>query len=191
MKKAPKLIKVNHLRDTECSEIFETDCSGIRCDECPLGSKSTSKKIKNWLREQLCDPGDNDLSKVKVGDWIYTLYKGWVEVTAIRGNQCPIKIGGASFTLDGKVMEHHLHPSAWVLPPAYLNAPPKPQREPDFKKGDKVVVWNLDEGISERRIFSHYDPKRRFPYVCFKYGADEWGSRGLLDYWACCQKWED
>jgi len=188
MKKQPRIIHV--APSGFCNPLMKVDCNGAKCDDgCPLAEEASPKETMAWLREQLCDPGDSDLSKVKVGDWVCTL-NGWEQVESITSqSDYPIRIGDNGYTYDGRYFVTHIFPSAWVTPPAYLNAPSKPK--PEFKKGDRVLVWNTNVETKERRVFSHYDPKRRFPYVCFKYGADEWGSRGLLDYWACCQKWED
>jgi len=249
----PKILSVT---STEyCTPAFRVDCNGAKCDEgCPLAEEASPSQVRAWLCKQFADAGDNDLSKVKVGDWIYTLKGGWEKVVCVCSEGTyPVRTS-STYTTDGKRFGDDIHPSAWVIPPSYLNAPPKPQSAPEFKKGDKVlvrdsvhdgwtkkyfshyvpssstpyhcfkmgkdewasegettgwkyckkweevsefkkgdkvIVWNLDEGMSERRIFSHYDPNRAFPYVCFKYGADEWGSRGLIDYWASCKKWEE
>jgi hypothetical protein len=251
--KQPKILSVT---STEyCTPVFSVDCNGVKCENgCPLAKEANAEQVRAWLREQFADAGDSDLSKVKVRDWIYTIKAGWERVICVCNEGAYPVRALSTYTADGKRFGDDEHPSAWVRPPACLNAPPKPQPAPEFKKGDrvlvrdsenekwhrkyfshyepdnslpyycfafgrdewagdgetnnwkfckkweevtkfkkgdKVVVWNLDEGMNERRIFSHYDPNRAFPYVCFKYGADEWGSRGLVDYWAYCKKWEE
>jgi hypothetical protein len=189
--KQPKILSVT---STEyCTPVFSVDCNGVKCENgCPLAKEANAEQVRAWLREQFADAGDSDLSKVKIGDWIFTIQNGWTKVLHILDNaRYVIHAESGFYTIDGKYTFDDSCPSAWVRPPAYLNAPPKPKPKPVFKKGDRVLVWNVNAEAKERRIFSHYDSKRRFPYVCFKYGADEWSSRGLVDYWACCQKWEE
>jgi hypothetical protein len=67
------------------------------------------------------------LSNVKSGDWIYTIKAGWEYVKGIEpGLSYPVHLQSGGYAFDGKFFDTHLHPSAWVDPPAYLNAPPKP-----------------------------------------------------------------
>jgi hypothetical protein len=191
--KSPKLDRLIRPTESRCTDIFKVDCLGVECGECPLGSSTTSENITNWLREQLCDPGDSDLSKVKVGDWIYVLFKGWLKVIAIGDWRWPVKLKDYSLTLDGKLLTNHLHPVAWVTPPAYLNAPPKPkpEPEPEFKKGDRVLVRDSKNDKWTRKYFSHYLSSSNMPYHCFKMGKDEWASEGETTGWKYCKKWKE
>jgi len=169
-----------------CSTLIKIDCNGVKCEKngCSFAEETGPKK-------QLSDPGDSDLSNVKVEDWVYTLW-GWKQVTAILDKHYyPVRIGENNFTYDGKYQVSHIHPSAWIRPPAFFNAPPKPQSKPIFKKGDRVLVRDEKKEKWIRRYFSHYDFEKSSPYCCFKFGRDDWVSNGETNNWKFCKKWEE
>jgi len=139
------------------------------------------------------------MNNVRVGDWVYTLY-GWGKVTEINTSaDYPLEITINQpnethniidyFTLDGKTDLDHLYPSAWVNPPAYLNAPPIPVNP--FKEGDEVVVWDSNDS-PERfpRIYAFYDDIRNYHY-CYSDGGTKWTSGGTTTQWNYCQRRAD
>ena len=129
---------------------------------------------------------NNDLSSVKVGDDIWTIYHGWTKVINIASDVIyPILTEGRYlYTLDGK---HHInakYPSAFIEPPAEFNAGPKPSR---FKKGDRVLVCDHKHASWRRRYFSHEDGGI---FYCFVAG-DEWLSNGETTDWLYCKPWKE
>ena len=57
-----------------------------------------------------------DLSKVKVGDKIWTIQEGWVTVrsTSYIIKEYPICAGLSSYTIDGKIDSTNKYPSAFL-----------------------------------------------------------------------------
>jgi hypothetical protein len=56
----------------------------------------------------------SDLSKVKLGDKIWTIQEDWTEVIGIEdGETYPIKTTITSYTLDGERVKGDKHPSAF------------------------------------------------------------------------------
>ncbi len=64
------------------------------------------------------------------------------------------------------------------------NPEPKPC---DFKKGDRVLVWDETGYKKERRYFSHED---KHGFNCFNSGRTEWSSM-MTTSWQHCIKWEE
>jgi len=99
----------------------------------------------------------SDLSKVKVGDSIWTIQEGWTEVKDNKNNAYyPIRTEYNCYTLDGKSSTDDQHPSAFLTNPfvdeafikeAYSEACPKWQSKlkekfPEvFKSGLEVGKW--------------------------------------------------
>ena len=121
---------------------------------------------------------ENDLSKLKVGDWLATVPKGWIKIDDIDTG-CTYCICD-KYTIDGKYHKSDKYPTAFANPPQWLIdiIGPKPC---EFKKGDKVLVKSMLEGHGFlRRYFSH--EKDDF-YYCFNNGADEWAADGDIIQW--------
>jgi len=135
----------------------------------------------------------SDLSKVNVGDCIWTVQLGWAEVIEFdMYGEYPIYVKNKygrfmRFTVDGKLHKHDLYPSAFIEPLKGFNAPPKPYIP---KKGDKVLVATSKRHPWLRRYFSHID-KITGKYCCFVGGKDEWSSNGEIGSWDYCKKWEE
>ena len=137
-----------------------------------------------------------DLRNVQQGDMVYTLY-GWGEVKSVDEDcaydEFPIVIDvnqeGSITTIwadfNGKTSPLHRHPTVWVNPPAYLNAPPLP-----FKKGDKVFVRDYDTEVTQwlPRIYSHRD--HRGYHYCFADGKTEFTANDENDVtqWKFCKR---
>ena len=136
----------------------------------------------------------NDLSGVKVGDYVWTIQSGWCVVlknNSLLENTVYLKpsikpdFPNYYYTLDGKFYPDDTYPSAFLEPPACFNAEPKPCK---FKKGDRVLVSNV--GKPElKRYFSHKNSSGK--YSCFIGGQDEWTSNGVTSAWDYCKAWED
>jgi hypothetical protein len=59
-----------------------------------------------------------DLSGVKVGDTIWTISDGEIEVANVKlGDSFPIRTGRATYTLDGKYQHRDKYPSAFIRNP--------------------------------------------------------------------------
>jgi hypothetical protein len=56
----------------------------------------------------------SDLSKVKVGDKIWTIKYDWIEVIRIADQNYPILTEEACYTIDGKFDKNDKHPSAFL-----------------------------------------------------------------------------
>ncbi len=132
---------------------------------------------------------NSDLSNVQVGDYIWTIQKGWKEVVEVlRNSDYPIHVDDECYTLDGKYNGCDEYPSAFTEPPAEFNAGPKPSR---FKKGDKVLVRDHANVPWRRRYFAGEKPNRyhKQKFGTFIDGADEWSSKGQVRYWKFCKPW--
>jgi len=134
----------------------------------------------------------SDLSKVNVGDWIWTIKLDWAEVVDIDHNEeYPICVKTkrgriASYMLDGRLDACDMYPSAFIKPLEGFDAKPKPCV---FKKGDKVLVSIGRNHPWLKRYFSHIGGIEG-KYCCFVGGKDEWTSNGKTDAWDYCKKWE-
>jgi len=126
----------------------------------------------------------NDLSKVKVGDWIWTVTMDWVKVTSVSaGLVYPMEAGGKTYTLAGFFCEIEKNPQAFTEPPVGFEAGPKPC---EFECGDRVLAsMNGDDWY--RRYYSHLEDGY---HMCFKNGGDEWSSEGYVTHWQHCKKFE-
>ena len=130
----------------------------------------------------------NDLSKCKVGDWVWSVVTGWEKITRIAKKNCyPVETDSRSFTLDGRLYISHKYPSCFTEPPACFNAGARPC---EFKNGDRVLVKTYSGYEWYRRYFSHMSPGTELHYACYTDGADEWSSKGNYCHWKYCKKWE-
>ncbi len=130
---------------------------------------------------------DHDLSKVKVGDWIWTIRRGWEQVIKLNFQENYFLHTRTSlYTQAGFFLENDKYPSAFIEPPKEFNAKPKPCK---FTKGQKVLVWNNFNSDMKRRYFSHESNNEIY---CFVSGCDEWSSlnEGTV-YWEHCKAWEE
>ena len=112
------------------------------------------KKIK--IKENIMK---SDLSKCKVGDWIWTIKAGWTRVIEIDNKfACVDRI---SYFHDGKEYDCDAHASAFTFNPF------DPEDGPPcgFKEGQVIVVWDdpEDEG-KYASIFKGYDSNSKYPY---------------------------
>ena len=78
---------------------------------------------------------DNDLRKVKAGDYIWTIYDGWVKVTQVDPKLAyPILVETSAYSTDGMYHPLHKYPSAFVVPPSDFNIAPKPCSFKDWEQ---------------------------------------------------------
>jgi hypothetical protein len=147
--------------------------------------KERSKPMKQY---------DSDLSKVKAGDWVWTIRDGWVEVIEVLDcieHGYPVltdshDFGGyRTYTAQGRFNSYDKHPSAFVTPPECFNPRPKPCQ---FKKGDRVLVRGSKGYGWRRRYFSHMNGDH---FMCFTGGADEWSTAGDVIQWKYCKPWSE
>ncbi len=132
----------------------------------------------------------NDLSGVKVGDYIWTVPKGWVKVTYADpvAPYAIVTLDYEAYTLEGKRDEGDTYPSAFLEPPEGIGeTEPKPC---EFKKGQRVLVWDDDSNGKYKRYFSHLEDAGL--YHCFPSGLDEWANNGRATIsWLHCRAWEN
>ncbi len=133
---------------------------------------------------------NSDLSKVQVGDYIFTIFHGWTRIIfVVPGITYPILTEDRYlYTLDGKHDINAKYPSAFTEPPSGFNAEPKPC---EFKKGQKVLVRDHANVPWRRRYFAGENPNRyhKEKFGTFADGADEWSSEGHVRYWKFCKPW--
>ena len=118
----------------------------------------------------------SDLNDVKVGDWIATIAWGWVKVIHVFSNEpYPIHVecnSSYAYTFDGKDALRDKAPSAFTVPPKWL-VEIIGLKPCEFKKGDKVMVWDTDEEDWIRRYFSHQKGNK---FYCYTHGATPWSN---------------
>ena len=160
--------------DTECNSFF-SDC---RCSEKNLIWKEMKMNKSN---------NNNDLSDVQVGDYVWTIQSGWTKVA--DANSCithPIACANRySYDIEGKVCGMDSYPSAFLEPPEFFNAEPKPI---EFKKGDRVFV-SASLGSAPETWFKAYFSHKSDGYFCaYLDGMTEWSSDGAVENWSFCLK---
>ncbi len=132
----------------------------------------------------------NDLSGVKVGDWIWTIRDGWTKVKCrVKDTHIgyPVETESEQYTVDGKYVSDDTYPSAFLEPPeCFCETEPKPC---EFKKGQRVLVWEPGHK-KHRRYFSHLGDGGLFH--CFPNGYDGWAYEGTDTIgWKCCEAWNE
>jgi hypothetical protein len=91
----------------------------------------------------------SDLSKVKVGDKIWTIQRGWEEVLDKEySHDYPIKTPNDSYTFGGKIADEDKYPSAFLE---------YPFKEQEIEKD--TLVWFRGHIDNHFNIgyYSHYD----------------------------------
>ena len=99
----------------------------------------------------------SDLSKVEVGDKIWTIHLGWIEVTRIDTRFVyPVITGCHSYTFDGKFRLADKYPSA------FLECPFKEQ---PIEKD--TIVWFRDYEDATWRVgyYSHFENGKHWCFV--------------------------
>lgn len=157
----------------------------LDCGHCHLNSESCvaeyDKRCSNlnlvWKKME----DNNDLSNVN--GLIYTVQNGWERAVDSREDEtyCIVTAGGA-YTVCGRYDKDDKHPSAWLEPPEFFNAEPKPC---EFKKGDKVFVKQRHAREWRKAYFHNYDGEY---YFCYPDGKTEWTSGNMSEAWNQCKK---
>jgi len=97
----------------------------------------------------------SDLSKVKVGDRIWTIKYDWIEVTKIDDHKhYPIETNSACYTIDGKFDKNDKHPSAFLE---------YPFKEQPIEKD--TLVWFRDSEESYWKVGHYSHSKGGFHWV--------------------------
>jgi len=98
----------------------------------------------------------SDLSKVRVGDKIWTIQQDLTEVLRIEdGATYPVITDGNSYTIDGKLVDSDKHPSA------FLEYPFKDQ---PIEKDTLVYYRESEDGTWRVGYYSHFENGKHF---CF------------------------
>lgn len=125
----------------------------------------------------------SDLSKVKVGDRIWTIQDGWVKVKNVNhSSYYPIFAGNSSFTLDGREVECNAHPSAFTFNPfeqqpfdgywAMVSNAPITEKNKGYKrfvfmeKNGNYIAWygaETDEQVAKAIDLTGWDYAQRIP----------------------------
>jgi hypothetical protein len=91
----------------------------------------------------------SDLSKVKVGDRIWTIERGWGNVTKIEHRDThQVKVGNFSYAFDGKYTESDKHPSAFLE---------YPFKEQEIEKDTLVWCRNGEDFYWAVGYYSHFE----------------------------------
>ena len=114
----------------------------------------------------------------KVGDRVWCLLYGWQTIESTDFNiNYPIATKKGTYTYDGKVQlssqNRTLHWDEIVITPPYK---PLPKLEVDTK----VLVWDDDETMKQKRYFSYFDSNSNI-YV-FVHGGTSWTSSQTAKY---------
>jgi hypothetical protein len=99
----------------------------------------------------------SDLSKVKVGDKIWTIESGWIKVINTKGgNLYPIDTENYSYTFDGKVTISDKYPSAFTE---------YPFKEQPIEKDTLVWFREQEDQSWKFGYYSHFQDGRHW---CFE-----------------------
>ena len=114
----------------------------------------------------------------KVGDRVWCLLYGWQTIESTDFNiNYPIATKKGTYTYDGKVQlssqNRTLYWDEIVITP-----PSKPL--PKLEVDTKVLVWDTDETMKQKRYFSYFDSNSNI-YV-FVHGGTSWTSSQTAKY---------
>ena len=121
----------------------------------------------------------NDLSNLKVGDWVWTIPDGWVQISRVnKGEGHPILVMCRGmeywYTLDGRYHLRDKHPSAFHEPPEAFNAEPKPVQKvkkwkwvysSELLRGDEVTHYYLTKVEFEASHLTETDNYMKIPWT--------------------------
>jgi hypothetical protein len=123
---------------------------------------------------------------VKFGDKVWDFRNGWDEIIGLHSDlEHQIETNYRRYTSDGKLCPSNKFPSLFwnefEIPKEAFRKP-----LPKIEVGTKVLVWNDDDSIKERRYFSHFNSVGNI--YCFSYGATEWSTKN--DQMTSWNNWE-
>jgi hypothetical protein len=110
--------------------------------------------------------------EIKVGDKVWDTRYGWSEVISLYNRKMyEIRTNYNFYTTEGK------YNSSDKLPSIFWNEFEIPKEAfskplPNLEVNTKVIVWEDEDGIKERRYFSHFTNDGNI--CCFNFGATEW-----------------
>ena len=112
----------------------------------------------------------SDLRKVKVGDKIWTIQYGWVEVVNVETDSYPIETDGSCYTIDGKRSKSDKYPSAFTE---------YPFKEQPIEKD--TIVWYRDDEDTSWMVgyYSHFEDGNHF---CF-HGSKKSTETNVKNVW--------
>jgi hypothetical protein len=98
----------------------------------------------------------SDLRKVEVGDKIWTIQYGWVQVVNVDRDSYPIETDGSCYTIDGKRWKGDKYPSA------FLECPFKEQ--PIEKIEKDTLIWFRDRSHDfwKYGYYSHFENGKHY-----------------------------
>lgn len=113
----------------------------------------------------------SDLSKVKVGDKIWTIQGGWIEVIRIDTSKTfPIDTECHSYTIDGKIYFNDKYPSAFLE---------YPFKEQPIEKD--TLVWFRDSE-EENWMVGYYSHSKNESHYCFDYSKKSTETIGVTQW---------
>jgi len=132
---------------------------------------------------------ENDLSNLKVGDYVWHFSQGWSKIIYKDSLNITVKNFQNieySYWLTGKVNKEDPYPTVFKIPPVnYAEL-----KRSKFTKGDRVLVKDyIETQNSMRRYFSHMN--RDGKYCCFKYGKTAWSQSEATYAWKYCKEADD
>jgi hypothetical protein len=98
----------------------------------------------------------SDLSKVKVGDKIWTIQEGWIKVIANSEDVYPIETELNNYTIDGKFNTYDKHPSAFLECPFGVKL---------IEKDTFVWFRDIEESSWKVGYYSHFKNDRHYCFV--------------------------
>jgi hypothetical protein len=99
----------------------------------------------------------SDLREVEVGDKIWTIQHGWVQVVNVETDSYPIETDGSCYTIDGKRSKGDKYPSAFTECPF---------KEQPIEKD--TPVWFRDHE-DENWMVGYYSHLEEGIHHCFDY----------------------
>lgn len=126
----------------------------------------------------------------KVGDRVWSQTQGWGKIVEFKTSGAyPIIVIfdneiNISYTLEGKISLHDLHPSLF-WGEIKFDIPPKPV--PNLPLDTKVLVWRYPGDYKHKRYFSHSEDGVVY---CFANGGTSWstGETTPWDNWELAEK---
>lgn len=114
----------------------------------------------------------------KIGNKVWDLfYNQWFTIIdIIEEDTYPIKTKNSSYTLDGKPNLAYGRTLFWdeviITPPG--------KTLPELEVDTKVIVWDSEGGMKQKRYFSHFDESGRMHV--FAHGTTSWSYPQTLAY---------
>jgi len=125
-------------------------------------------------------------NKLKLGDWVWTIQYGWVQISKITSTQIAVntrnedEVIQVCYTRKGKFFGSDKFPS--LFPEALPQVDPFSQ-SPCLTKGDTVLVRHNNTASWKPAYFAAYKPGCP-GIMCFKDGKTEWSSQGDMEYFS-------